>query len=220
MTPEELSERHPTLFHITLPDAWDGIREHGLLPTSRLLDFFEVKGTERDRLESRRRPAAIPIHHPRLGTVVLNDQTPLSEAKLAQCLDDDLSPADWLMLLNRRVFFWSDEKGLLRLLRAKANRSRVTLVLEIDTLALASVYADKIEICPINSGATIHKPARRGLSTFTPLRELSYEDWSRKRGKRDKILEVTVLGGVPDVANYVRRIRREPATSPPSHPTP
>jgi len=41
MTPEELSERHPRLFHVTLPGAWEGIRERALLPTSRLLDLLK-----------------------------------------------------------------------------------------------------------------------------------------------------------------------------------
>ena len=35
---------------------------------------------------------------------------------------------------------------------------------------------DDIEICPINSGSTIRKPARRGLKTFTPLGALPYKD--------------------------------------------
>lgn len=208
MTPEELSARHPFLFHVTLPGAWDGIRARGLLPTSRLLDIFEVAGAERERIERARRPAAVPVHHPHHGTVVINDQLPMTEAALAKCLDGGLSPADWLALLNRRVFFWCDDEGLARLLGARANRARSLDVLVIDTLPLARAYADKIELCPINSGATLRKPARRGPATFTPLLELSYEGWSRKRGRRDRILEVTVVDGVPDIARYVREVRR------------
>jgi hypothetical protein len=208
MTPEELSSRHPRLFHVTFPGAWDGIRQRGLLPTSRLLDVFELPTEQRDRIERARRATAIAIAHPLHGTAVINDQLPMSETALADCLDDGLEPADWLSMLNRRVFFWCDEEGLARLLGARANRTRALDVLVVDTLGLARAYARKIELCPINSGATIRKPARRGLSTFTPLLELSYAAWSQKRNTRDRIREVTVVDGVPDIERFVLEVRR------------
>jgi hypothetical protein len=184
------------------------MREHGLLSTSRMLDLFEVRGEERNTIEQRRRPAATPIRHPRLGTAVINDQLPMTEAALEKCLDDDLSPRDWLAILNCRVFFWSDEEGLSRLLGARANKARELDVIVVDTLSLARAYADRIEICPINSGATLRKPARRGRSTFTPLCRLEYEDWSRQRGRRDKIREVTVVDGVPDIERFTLEVLR------------
>jgi hypothetical protein len=208
MTPEELSVRHPRLFHVTLPGASESILKRGLLPTSTLLDLYEVDGAARAALERAPRPSAVPIHHPLHGTVVINDQSPMTQAALEKCLEDGLRPADWLSMLNRRVFFWSDERGLSRLLGARANRTRDVEVLVFDTLSLARAYADRIELCAINSGSTIRRPARRGLSTFTPLRDLSYAAWSRKRGGRDKILEITVLDGVPDIAAYLVELRR------------
>ena len=210
MTPEDLSRRHPQLFHVTLPGAWDGIRRRGLLPTSGLLDLFEVAAGRRVLLERVRRPAAVPLHHPVHGTAVLNDQSPMTEAALGKCLDDGLAPGDWLALLNRRVFFWADEAGLDRLLHARANRARARTVLVVDTLRLAQAYAERIELSAINSGATLRKPARRGLATFTPLPALPYEAWRRKRGGLDRILEVTVLEGVPDVARFVTEVRQVP----------
>jgi len=210
VSPEELAARHPRLFHVTLPEASESIRRRGLLSTSRLLDLFEIEGAERELLERRRRPGPAALCHPIHGAVVLNDQSPLSEKALAKCLDDGLSPVDWLLHLNRRVFFWSDEKGLARLRRARANRTRAIDVLVIDTLALARAYVSQIELSPINSGATIRRPARRGPDTFTPLLALSFENWKRKRGGRDRIVEVTVLDGVPDIARYVTEVRKMP----------
>lgn len=115
----------------------------------------------------------------------------MTETTLAGCLDGGLTPAHWLALLNRRVFFWSDVKGLARLDGARANRAR------------ARAHAERIELSPINSGATIRKPARHGPATFTPLLELSYVQWRRKRARHDRIIEVTVLDYVKDIANYV-----------------
>ncbi len=208
MTPDELGDRHPKLFHVTVAGTSAAIMEHGLLSTSSLLDLFEVSSGQRALIEGTPRPRAVPIHHPGLGTAIINEKSPMTEAALAKCLDDGLQPKDWLALLNQRAFFWSDEKGLARLLGARANRMRDLEVLVADTLPLARAYAHRIELCPINSGATLRKPARRGRTTFTPLLELPYEAWSRKRGGRDKILEVTVLGGIPDIARYLLEVRK------------
>lgn len=207
MTPEELSARHPRLFHVTEPGAWPSIRQLGLLSTRRLLDLFEVDGDRSTALARRRRPEAVPLVHPRHGGAVLNDNLPLSEKALAGCLDDGLTPADWLEKLNERVFFWADGDGLDRLLGARMNRGRRREVIVADTLSLARAHADRIELSPINSGSTLRRPARRGLSTFSPLAAHSYGDWRKLRGKRDRIVEVTVRGGVPDIARHVLEIR-------------
>jgi hypothetical protein len=207
MTPEELSCRHPRLFHVTLGGMSESIVARGLRSTSRLLDLFEVTGEKRERIERRRRPNSETIHHPMHGTVIINDQRPMTEAALTGCLDDGLMPADWFALLNRRVFFWASEDGLGRFLGARANRKRAMEVLTIDTLSLARSHAERMELSPINSGATMRKPVRRGSSTFTPVLELSHAAWSRKRGGRDRILEVTVLDGVPDIARHKLCIR-------------
>jgi hypothetical protein len=139
---------------------------------------------------------------------VLNDNSPLSETKLASCLDDGLSPADWLGMLNERVFFWADEAGLSRLTGARANRGRRREVLIFDTRGVATAHYDRVEISPINSGATVHRPARRGSATFAPLSEVEYAAWRRQRGQRDRILEVVVRGHVREAARHLLE-RRE-----------
>jgi hypothetical protein len=203
VTAEELAALHPRLFHVTSPGAWPLIERHGLLSTEALLDLFEVEDTRRQSLLGQRRPAEVPIAHERHGTAVLNDNLPLSARALERCLDDGLSPADWLRLLNARVFFWADEDGLARLLSARMNRGRRRAVLVFDTLALVADNAARVELCPSNSGATIRKAARRGLATFTPLSAMGYREWRARRGGRDRILEVVVRGGVPKAARYL-----------------
>ncbi|MEM9726016.1 MAG: hypothetical protein AAF909_11190 [Pseudomonadota bacterium] len=204
MSPEELAHIYPTLFHVTEPDAWPKIQKHGLLSTLAILDLFEVDHATRVAVTEQCRPTQIPLKHPQHGSIVINDNKPMSEQALLKCLDDGLAPKDWLRMLNSRVFFWCSDEGLSRLLGAKMNKGRKRLVLVIDTLSFSKEHTDYIEICPINSGSTIRKPARRGLKTFTPLGALPYKDWQKKRGRRDKILEVTCLRGVPDICNFVR----------------
>lgn len=205
MTAEDLAALHPRLFHLTTPGAWPSIAARGLLSTAALVELFALPAERREALTRRRRPAEVPLHHPAHGLAVLNDNRPLSEAALAGCLEDGLAPADWLGILNARVFFWADEAGLARLLGSRMNRGRAREVLVFDTLSLAQAHAARVELSPINSGATLRRPARRGLSTFTPLGAMSYAAWRRRRGMRaqDRILEVAVRDGVPDIARFL-----------------
>ncbi len=208
MTPEDLAARHPSLYHVTWPEAWDSIHLNGLLPASALLDRFEAPAAVRQAIGAAPRTGTVTLTHPLHGTATLNDQLPMRTEALRRCLDDGLSPSDWLAILDSRVFFWSDERGLHRLLGSRANRGRTLLVLEIGALALAQAYADRIELSAINSGATMRKPARRGRATFTPMLAHSYQEWSRLRGQRDRILELTVRGSVPDIATYITETRQ------------
>ena len=214
MTPEELAERHPRLFHVTEPGARDSIRRHGLLSTRAILDLFEVETQARERLMTARRKEAVPLSHPQQGHAVLNDNLPLSEKALASCLDDGLTPADWLRILNGKVFFWADEAGLQRLLGARMNQGRQREVLVFDTRRLAEAHLDTLCLSPINSGATMRRAARRGLSTFARAKDYSYTDWRKRRGKRDKILEVTVDNAVPRAAEFLIDVRQASGPQP------
>lgn len=203
MTPEDVAALHPRLFHVTTPGALPSILRHGLLPTAALLDLFDVPPPDRPAIEAERRPGSVTLHHPLHGTATITDNLPLSVRALAACLDDGLQPADWLRLLNARVFLWADRGGLDRLLNARLNRTRARDVLVFDTLGLARACTGRVEISAINSGATIRRPARRGLATFTPLERHPYATWRRLRDQHDRILEVTVVGGIPDPAPHL-----------------
>jgi len=203
MTPEELATRHPYLYHVTEPGAWKSIKQNGLLSTTRLLDLFEIDKEQRTTIETKRRLSPVVIEHSHYGKVIINDNLPLIEKSLAKCLDHGLTTADWLRILNSRVFFWASKDGLNRLLGARLNRNRAREVLVVDTLSLAKAYTDQIELCPINSGATIRKPARRGLNTFSPLGKYSFEEWSKLRGRRDHIVEITIRDAIADITNHI-----------------
>jgi hypothetical protein len=210
VTPDELAEQHPLLYHVTDPHNWDGIRKHGLLSTSSLLSLFEVSDDARVAVERQRRPESVPLPpHPVHGEAFINDNNPLIEKALMSCLDDGLAPADWYAMLNRRVFFWVTKKRCDEFLGAKTHHGRDRLVLVLDTLSVAQRYAEQMELSPINSGSAIHQPPRRGLSTFTPLLDYDYATWRRLRRQAkvkeslDHIAEVTVVGGLDPNPDFV-----------------
>jgi hypothetical protein len=214
MTPEELAARHPRLYHVTTPGAVSGIMKHGLLPTSALLDLFEIVGDQRVAIEGRPRASEVLLEHVSHGKAVISDNSPLTVKSLERCLDDGLRPADWLKMLNERVFFWADRRPVARLLDARINRDRARDVLVVDTLSLARCLADGMDIAPINTGAAIRRAARRGRSTFAPVRAHSYQAWQGLRGRRDRVLEVTVRGGISDINEHLIDVVRVHGGSP------
>jgi hypothetical protein len=205
MTPQELSARHRTLFHVTPAGAARSILDSGLYSTKDILERWEAPMARRMELMTRRRRLPVPLDHPRHGRFVINDNAPLSEGKLARILDDGLTSGQWLEMLNSRVFFFTHKKVLERLTGARLNRDKTKDVLELDTERLAEAYGALMEIVPINSGNTNHQPARRGYATFAALFETDYQAWRRRRGKKslDSIKEVAVRGSIPDIANFV-----------------
>ena len=206
MTPEELADLHPRLFHVTPPGSWPSIERHGLLSASAAVDLFRPSPATRAAILTDRRATTVWLTHPDLGEREVNDQLPLNDAALAKCLDDRITPQEWRALLNARVFFWPNEEALDRLLSARMNRERSRDVLVFDTLSLARAHGSDLDLCPINSGATIRKPARRGRTTFTPLAALPYRDWRKQRGRMDKIVEITLRGSLPSPKDHLVQI--------------
>jgi hypothetical protein len=204
MTPQDLAKRHPKLFHMTNLITFKQVRRHGLLTAEAIVQRCVAGSSEQERLLSRRRPRHVHLTDPRRAMFILSDNRPLSEAKLSKVLEDGLTPKDWLKMLSKRVFFWTDRKSVNRLMEASNHATQRKVLLEIDTLKFAQAYGDMIEISPINSGATIHQAAARGHATFAPIRDLDFAHWRRSRPKKspDTIREVTVPQNIPDILKF------------------
>jgi hypothetical protein len=202
MTPEELTDRFPRLYHMAEDGSWPSIAARGLLSTSALLDLYGIEGAERDTIERQRRRDKVRLDDPILGPVIIRDQKPLPESRLATCLEDGLTPADWYSTLNGRVFFWLTETRLETLLAARAYRSEPQTVLIVDTAEVIARYASEVELSPINSGAVMPIARPRGRSTFLPIKE--YE--------RPNVAELCVLRAIPDIAELVIRVERRSPT--------
>lgn len=209
MTPGELDELLadcPSLFHVAERGAWPSIERHGLLSTSALLDLYRVRGGERARIEAARRPEGVALRRPGLPGAVVRDQKPLTDAALLRCLTGGMDPAAWYRLLNGKVFFWLSPQRLGRLLGAAPYRAHAHDVLELATAPLVAAYRDSITLSPINSGSAIRRAVPRGPETFQPIATYDYAAWRGKRPRGDRVAELAVTGGVPDVARFVTRV--------------
>jgi hypothetical protein len=183
--------------------SWESIRRYGLLSTSALLDLHGVDGDRRFALEAQRRPDSVPISGNGLPTAVIRDQKPMTESALAKCLIGGVTREEWLRLLNRRVFFWLSRDRLRGLLNARAYRGRPQIVLTIDTASLVAAHRPRIELSPINSGATIYNPQPRGRNTFLPIADYPFDERRKTRTSVNSVVELVVRDGVPDVIDHL-----------------
>lgn len=210
MTPEQFIDHCPRLYHLTHADNLDAIQRYGLWSASALLDQCGVIGAERHALETRRRAMSITLTHPGGGTVVLRDQGPLNEKRLASVLTGEMGVGDWLRLINARVFFFPNAKRWRHLADVYARDRQVVLVL--DTAEMVARYLERIELAHMNTGATAYVPQRRGRDTFKRLVDYPYDERQRKYGRADAIKEVTVLGGIDDIGAVLAEVHPVIAT--------
>lgn len=197
MDPAAFIDRYPRLWHMAEVENWELIQEHGLLSTSALLDLFEYEGAERAAIESSYRATAVLVEHPKLGKATIRDQGPMHSDEVVARFLDDISPAEWYRLLNRRVFFWLTEDRLQRLLGAGPYRTRPHMVLEVDTASLLERHLKQLTLSPINSGAIF--PAgktRRGPQTFSRFKDYP---WEKRTRSSELVVELAVDQAVPEV---------------------
>ncbi len=203
VTPEDLADTYPLLYHMADAGSWESIRTHGLLSTSSLLDLFEINGKERRDIENARRPESIEITNPKHGRAVVRDQKPLSESKLAKSLSGCSVP-EWYRLLNKHVFFWLTKSRLQTLLCARAYRDTPHIVFTIETLPFVKRYEDQIVLSPMNSGNTQPFAHPRSPAIFKRLRDYPFEDRA-KYGDHYQVVELAVEGGA-DLKKVIRSV--------------
>lgn len=203
---EELLSDCPKLYHMAESGSWSSIEKNGLLSTSALLDVYEVNGEERERIESQRRPEGIPINRSGLPTAMIRDQIPMDDVGLRRCLPAHITPSEWYRLLNGKVFFWLTRDRLHRILNAGAYRNKEHDVLELDAKALVDAHSERIWLCPMNSGCTKPIPHPRDETTFSRISDYPYSEWSKKRKRGERVVELCVDHSVPDISRFVTRV--------------
>jgi hypothetical protein len=205
MRVDDIAARYPLLYHMAECDSWPGITRHGLLSTTAALDLFEVNDQRRNTLERIRRPEKELLDHPVHGRLVLRDQKPLNEKRLASCLQGGLTPADWYALLNGKTFFWARRDRLLTLLQAEAYRDDEHDVLTVDAASLLAAHHQRVSLCHMNSGNTGRFAWPRGSNTFLPI--AAYP--ARKSGRPIKeVVELVVDYAVHDIVDHVVRVEK------------
>ncbi len=201
VTPAELAKLYPRLYHMAQRDSWVSIQRHGLLCTDALLGLFEVPAKKRQPILAQQRTESVVLEHPLYGRAVIRDQKPLNRSKLEGCLNG-CSFLQWLQLLNSRVFFWLTRDRLRTLMCAREYCAEPHVVLELDTLRLATDFRKSITLASMNTGNTRPYAHPRGLSTFSRMADYPFEG-RLHRGLHYTVVELAVEVGVLNIMDYV-----------------
>jgi hypothetical protein len=199
----ELVKHFPRLWHMAEDGSFESIKKHGLLSTSSLLDLYQIAGQRRVALESERRPESVIISKPGFPNAIVRDQKPMTESALNKCLAEDVTPRQWFEILNGRAFFWLSRDRLRGLLSARAYRGRPQTVLTVDTASLLEAHKERIELSPLNSGATLYNPQPRGRDTFLAVKDYPFDERRRTRPVDKSVVELVVREGVPDISDHL-----------------
>jgi hypothetical protein len=138
--------------------------------------------------------------------MTIRDQRPAKF--LNDCMNDGVSPQDYLDALNGRVFLWLRLSRLTRLLNARLYRQSRHTVLHVGTAGLVSAYPGRVQLAPYNTGS-MHVPNApwRGPDIFTDLADYPYEQWLAKRGRSgEPVVELTISYAIPDIARFVTKV--------------
>lgn len=186
-------------------DSWPSIKQHGLLTSNEVISRSGITNEHAATKQRSHRNDKEIFDVKELGQIVLRDQVPMPPERLEKALEGGITPDEWYYIINERVFFWAEEHRLLRLLNARLYRDLEHDVLTIDTESLIKAHFENIRICHMNSGNTFPAPHKRGADLFKKIED--YE--TRANGNPSKpVVEITVLGGVPDISNHVTHVRR------------
>jgi hypothetical protein len=183
--------------------SWPSIRARGLLSTAATLDLSGIDGERRRALEALRRPAKSLVELADGAQIVLRDQKPMSDARLANCLTDGIRPSQWYSFLNAKTFFWATPARLLTLLAAYSGDEHD--VLQVDLNSLLGVHKNETWLCHMNSGNTTPWAHPRNFDVFRRIED--YPVTSTGRPVKE-VAEIVVDYAVSDISRHVRLVQR------------
>jgi hypothetical protein len=197
------------VYHLVDEYNLRSIERDGLFSTNLLLERSGLSADECRQRQHQQRKERTTLP----DGVVIRDQTPMPPRALSQCLVDGTTPEEWYALLNSMIFFWVDPKRLER--QAHACGPRPQLMFEIDAEKLIDRHLERAFVTPFNVGSATRRPAPRGRASFVPLAAWVESGWAHEsrelkiplRPKSHRPAELTVRNAVPEVMNYVLRVK-------------
>jgi hypothetical protein len=167
----------------------------GLRTSEQLINAADnVDDDERTRLLTQPRPTKETLIVDGM-TVVLRDQEPLLRRRdVGSLMGDGLSVSDWVRILNRRVYLFTDRAAMDKVLNKYIELDGAQEVITFSPRQLFDLYRPRIELSAQNAGAIARTSGtQKRVETFLPV--------ARFPDKRPA--EVTVVDGIDDLSVVV-----------------
>jgi hypothetical protein len=198
MTPEQFLNRCKVVCHVGPAGVWEQVTKHGFRTAEQLILDADLPEEERQALLStpRRESVRLTVHG---EDVVLRDQAQLFARKdLKSILGDGPDVGDWIHLLNRRVYFFTDETSMRKFLDRYLLVDGSQDVIWLSPLKLVEAAGLQLELTSQNTAAIARQSGvQKTADAFAPL-------W---RFTDRKPTEATIFGGTDDLTPVVRAER-------------
>jgi hypothetical protein len=198
MTPEQFLNRCKVICHVGPAGLWDQVTKHGFRTAEQLILEADLPEEERQELLSTPRRESVRLS---VGgeTVTLRDQGPLFARKdLKSNLGDGPGASEWIHLLNQRVYFFTDETSMRKLLDKYLQTDGGQDVIWLSPLKFVEAAGLRLELTSQNTAAIARQSGTQKTSdAFAPL-------W---RFTDRKPTEATVFGGLDDLSPVFRAER-------------
>jgi hypothetical protein len=201
MTPDQFLDRCKFVCHVGPVGVWEQIAKHGFRTAEQLILGSDLSEEEQQELLSTPRRESIHLNVDG-DEVLLRDQGPLFARKdLASILGDGLAVSDWVRLLNRRVFFFTDQLSMQKLRDKYAELEGAQEVIWLSPLRVIRMEEVSLELTSQNSGAIARRSGTQKMAdTFVP-----FSSFPNRRPK-----ELTMVDGLTDITPVVRAERYFP----------
>jgi hypothetical protein len=198
MTPEQFLNRCKVICHVGPAGVWEQVTKSGFRTAEQLILEADLTEEERQTLlsEPRRESVRLSVNG---ETVILRDQGPLfARRDLKSILGEGLNVSDWIHLLNQRVYFFTDETSMRKLLEKYVRIDGAQDVIWLSPLKFVEAAGLRLELTSQNTGAvTRQSGGQKTADTFAPL-------W---RFTDRKPTEATIFGGLDHLSAVFRAER-------------
>jgi hypothetical protein len=198
MTPDQFLDRCKFVCHVGPVGVWDQIAKHGFRTAEQLILESDLGEGEQQRLLSTPRRESIRLRVDG-DEVLLRDQGPLFARKdLTAVLGDGFDVSDWVRLLNRRTFFFTDQLSIKKFRDKYVELDGAQEVIWLSPLRVIRLEGLRLELTSQNSGAIARRSGPQKMAdTFVPVS--SFPDRKPK--------EFTMVDGLNDLTPIVRAER-------------
>ena len=202
MNQDQFLQRCKHVWHVAPAGAWESIAARGLRTAEQLIAAADLDEAERTQLLTEPRATDVALKVDGVE-VLLRDQAPLTKhPDLPSIMEEGLSVADWIGLLNRRVFLFATPAPMKALLAKYAELHGAQDRISFSPMRLSQVVAGQLELSASNTGAIARtKGVQKRRGDFVPL--------SRVPGGAS-LKEVTIVGGLDDLSAVTRVERHYP----------
>jgi hypothetical protein len=198
MTPEQFLNRCKVICHVGPVGVWEQVTKYGFRTAEQLILDADVTEEERQALLATPRRESVRLNVRGEG-VILRDQGPLFARKdMKSILGEGGDGAEWIHLLNQRVYFFTDEPSMHKFLDKYLQLDGGQDVIWLSPLKLVEAAGLRLELTSQNTAAIARQSGvQKTADAFAPL-------W---RFTDRKPTEATIFGGFDDLSPVVRAER-------------